>query len=1285
MRTIPKTWAWVFLCALGLALGACGDDSASGGSTTEADPDVPDVVTSTVEDVSGPDTSGSEPGPDFFEAEDDVTIQCEDPPYGFGCPCEGNTDCESGWCIEALVGFVCTIPCLSTCPEGWGCKPVVGIGGDVAYVCLPVLPELCSPCTADQECGGPIDMCIPVGKDATLVCGAGCVDDTACPTGYVCKEATGTEGKTLKQCISSTDSCVCTADIDGTIEPCSVANEFGTCYGQRTCDGANGWTECSANVPAAEICDGLDNDCDGAADEDIANEPCVNENEFGSCDGTTACQGADGVYCAGQIPGVEACDGLDNNCNGEIDEGTGDIDDDGIPDCTDPDMDGDTDPNETDCAPTDPTIFTGAGDACDGIDNDCDGSKDEDYPDNDQDGAADCVDEDDDNDGILDGVDNCPFVANTDQTDTDNDGVGDACTGDADGDGIANEDDNCPFAKNPEQEDLDGDGLGDICDSDKDGDNTPNDGDCHPADPNSYPGAPEVCDGIDNDCDVQIDEPGADGCMVQYEDKDGDGFGSDVSDCFCASAGGWAPITGDCDDLNKNANPQGTEVCNGVDDDCDGGVDEDATIGCVNYYADADMDGYGVDGDMVCACQASGVYTATVGGDCNDADKKINPIGKEICNEVDEDCDGVADDGIGNPGCLVYFEDLDGDGFGNTDQAFCLCGPTDAFTATLPGDCDDADVDVSPGKPEQCDGTDTNCNGQVDEGCDDDKDGYCDQAMAVSNPVSCPNGINDCNDLAPNIHPAAVEKCDSLDNDCDGQVDEDGGAPCGGCAAVCQLGVGPSVGEPFDQTGANGAGVQPDGTVKLDASTLKFHMLWVANSGENTISKIDTETGKEAARYSICGNPSRTAVDQAGDCWVGCRADGKVAKIALEPSECKDNNNNGKIDTSTDLNGDGKITGAEMLPNGQDECVLLVVKPDSTNLARAVAVDKDNHAWVGYWDTRKVYRLNSTTGAVMTTVDFSSVTTARPYGFAIDKKGRLWVSMRDGSPPALGMIDLNSFPLTPKVWGTPGGHNTYGIAVDSLGGVWIASGENKSVSRFTPDTQAWKTVSLSQYPNTRGIAASTDGLVYVGHHNYNTSCDGGMDHYVSVMDAASGNFVEVINTATGNNNMGPVGMAIDFSDNLWAINQCASSATKIDRKTKQVIGHYPTGSQPYTYSDMTGFALKTVVAPSGTYVHTFKGWNGAPTQWVQITVAALTPPGTSIDVRYRTADSIAGLDASNWSASKGPFPPNPMPINLIKDGTISGAYMQVEVKLVSGSSGASPVLQAIDVVAAEGK
>ena len=295
--------------------------------------------------------------------------------------------------------------------------------------------------------------------------------------------------------------------------------------------------------------------------------------------------------------------------------------------------------------------------------------------------------------------------------------------------------------------DADGDGYEDCAD------------DCNDGDATIHPLADEHCDGVDEDCDGTVDESPVDG-TTWYGDTDADGyFGDTAVQVACSSPGAaWGTVDLDCDDTRAAINPDGTETCNGWDDDCDGTIDEAEAADAVDWYRDNDLDGYGDTDLTMAACDPPTGYVED-GTDCDDTNAGVNPAADEVCDAgaTDEDCDGLVDDG--DPGVtetLTWYLDADLDGYGTSTWVQACLSPVGY--AADGGDCDDASTEYHPGATEVCgDGRDLNCDGLIGT-IDADGDGY----------AAC----EECNDDDSAISPAAVEACNAYDDDCDGETDE---------------------------------------------------------------------------------------------------------------------------------------------------------------------------------------------------------------------------------------------------------------------------------------------------------------------------------------------------------------------------------------------------------------------------------------------------------------------------------------------------------------------------------
>ncbi len=434
------------------------------------------------------------------------------------------------------------------------------------------------------------------------------------------------------------------------------------------------------------------------------------------------------------------------------------------------DSDGDGFLAGEDCDDDDGAVHPDAEETCNTVDDNCDGTVDEGltetvWADNDGDGfgnptaeSIECTG----TEGFVDNDDDCDDVSAARNPDAAEicDGVDNNCSGtpdDAEG--------------NLWWRDQDNDGFGDP-DEEVEGcaagfDLVANAEDCDDTQGTINPNAVELCDGIDNNCDLLVDNDAVDP-TTWYEDLDGDGWGSAISQQACEQPAGWVMDTDDCNDADFTVFPGAPELCDDLDNDCDGPVDEEAPT----WWSDADGDGFGDAGGITSSVCIQPDGFAGNNTDCDDGDDTIHPTANEVCNGIDDDCDTFADDtdpeGVfeppvwypdtdgdlsGNPAgatieqceqplahvlddqdcddtsdilnpATIWYQDDDGDFFGNDSTAETACDKADTTHSNaelVGGDCDDTDDLAFPDAATACDAiSDLNCDGDPDGDVDGD-------------------------------------------------------------------------------------------------------------------------------------------------------------------------------------------------------------------------------------------------------------------------------------------------------------------------------------------------------------------------------------------------------------------------------------------------------------------------------------------------------------------------------------------------------------------------------------
>ena len=460
--------------------------------------------------------------------------------------------------------------------------------------------------------------------------------------------------------------------------------------------------------------------------------------------------------------------------------------------------------------------------------------------------------------------------------------------------------------------------------------------------------------------------------------------------------------------------------------------------------------------------------------------------------------------------------------------------------------------------------------------------------------------------------------------------------------------------------------------LQLDATGTTFPLMWIANAGEDTVSKIDTNTGLELARYRTWfapgflhgawtgPAPSRTAVDSDGNVYVANRHfDGRMPEVMkILNTGGIDRNGNGVIDTSVDLDSSGIIEAGEIIDlidtDGDnivdpdeilDERIAWIVQVgDAGQLGRSLCIDTGGDIWVGTYFNSQYYRISAADGSLLAgPVTLSGI---NPYGCLVDRSGTLWSASLSNK---LGEVNTNTDTAVGVKTHTG---SDYGIALGN-GMVYQACSSGCTYIQHDPVGNTFTTPAAISI-GALGISVDGNGDIFVG----NTG--GGMNKF-----APDGSLIWTSPAQVGTGEVR--GVVADSNGDVWAVHRANNNISKYQGSDGAALGVFPVGEAPYTYSDATGIGALTVTTPTGfwTVIHDS---GSVTTDWGTVSWTDFVPEGGTLEVKVRVADTEGGLPGENFDP--------------VSDGvpfTATGRFIEIQVKFIANEGGDSPILFDIDV------
>lgn len=476
--------------------------------------------------------------------------------------------------------------------------------------------------------------------------------------------------------------------------------------------------------------------------------------------------------------------------------------------------------------------------------------------------------------------------------------------------------------------------------------------------------------------------------------------------------------------------------------------------------------------------------------------------------------------------------------------------------------------------------------------------------------------------------------------------------------------------------------------LQLNVTGSSFPVLWIANAGEDTLSKIDStqigaSPGREVGRYRTWFNagahahdawngpaPSRTAVDKDGNAYVLDRwFGGHPTVFKILNNSFIDRNGNSAADTATsaatmkplvDTNGNGQIDASEI----QDERIAWVKRvPDGSygngltrnnGIGRALCIGTDGNLWVGLYNNYEYYKISAVDGHTLA----GPVNTGYPnYGCLIDQNGTLWGA--NWSYGVLTRIDSTAS-------NNPADHVVNHIGVPAVYGLALRRGADNKTHVIMGGSCSSYVEYVDQGKNPVNTSYTTPAAVNYCSYAVGTDNEGNI--LVSKNNGGVAKFaptggVPLWDMSSQVGSSDSRGVIADANNDVWQVHRATHNMTKYKGSNGSLLGVLPVGYEPYTYSDASGTAALSITTKTGNWAVVQDG-GAAGTTWGTVNWNATVPSGASLLTEVRAADASADLAGKPFTAVSNGLPFSGQ----------NGRYLEVRVTFNANAANESPVL-----------